>query len=106
MHLLSIGVGRCDEAVALADDGGLAATADGVHEPVSVVVVQNVDETPSAPWHPLFQPLSKVVKRHCYLHDLVYNVGVVCSKQHHLHPSIVNQYSVSGLVLRNSILHH
>ncbi|RWW17257.1 hypothetical protein BHE74_00038335 [Ensete ventricosum] len=35
-------------AVPLADDGGVLAAADGIHHPVGVVIVHNVDEAPSA----------------------------------------------------------
>ena len=84
MYLFGGGVGRSDEAVALADDGGVLAAADGVHEPVGVVIIHNVEETPPAPRHPLHQPLSEVVERHRHLHHLVRRVAVARPEQHHL----------------------
>ncbi|RWW08660.1 hypothetical protein BHE74_00053269 [Ensete ventricosum] len=41
--------GWTHESVALADDGGMLAAADGVHHPVGVVVVHYMEEAPSAP---------------------------------------------------------
>ena len=85
IYLLSVRVRWGNEAIALADDGGMAATADGVHEPVSVVIIDHMHEPEPAPGHPLNQPLSKVVKHNCDLHYLVNGVGIICTKQHHLH---------------------
>lgn len=70
-YLFAGRVRRSDEAIALTDDGWMLATSDGVHEPVSVVVVDDMNETPPAPRHPLHQSLPEVVESHCYLHPLI-----------------------------------
>jgi hypothetical protein len=44
----------CDEAITLADNGRVFATTNSIHAPVSVVIVNNVEETPSASWHSLY----------------------------------------------------
>ena len=52
----------------LIDNGWMAATTNGIHEPVSVVIVNHMDESPSAPWHPLHQSSTEVVEGNCNLH--------------------------------------
>lgn len=56
-------------SVALADDDRMSTTTDSVHVPMGVVVVQDMEEAPSAPGHPLNQSPSKVVERNRDLHD-------------------------------------
>jgi hypothetical protein len=75
-------VGRRDVAVALADDGGGLAAADGVHEPVRVVVVDHVEEAPAAPWHPLHEASAEVVEGDSDLHDLVLGMLVAGAEEH------------------------
>jgi hypothetical protein len=72
----------CYVAVALADDGWRVAAANGVHEPVRVVVVDNVEEAPAAPWHPLHQAPAEVVEGDGDLHDLVLRPGVAGAEEH------------------------
>ena len=84
MYLFSEEVGGSDEAVALADDGRVLAAANGVHEPMGVVIVDDVEEAPSAPRHPLHQSLPEVIERHRHLHHLVPLVAIARPKQHHL----------------------
>lgn len=79
-HLLGGIIWRADESVALADDGRVHAAADGVHEPVSVVVVYDVEEAISAPGHPLHQTSAEVVVGDGDLHLGVLGVGVVGSQ--------------------------
>lgn len=61
----------CDEAITLADNGRVFATTNSIHAPVSVVIVNNVEETPSASWHSLYQSLTKMVERNRDLHKLI-----------------------------------
>jgi len=75
-------VGRRDVAVPLADDGRRLAAADGVHEPVRVVVVDDVEEPPAAPRHPLHEASAEVVEGDGDLHDLVLGVLVAGAEEH------------------------
>jgi len=77
-------VRRSDETVSMAENGRTLATTDRVKLPMSVVIVDNVDETPSDPRHPLHKSFSEMVVSHCDLHLLVIHVVVLCTKQHHL----------------------
>ncbi|KAG2384001.1 uncharacterized protein HKW66_Vig0152360 [Vigna angularis] len=81
--LCSVVVGS-NETVSLAKNSRPCASTNGVHHPVSVIVVKNVEESPSAPWHPLDQSLPEMVECHCYLHDLVLRVRVSRTEQHHI----------------------
>nr|ACL53931.1 unknown [Zea mays] len=83
-HLLGVGVVGGDEAVALADDGGVHVAADGVHDPVRVVVVHHVEEAVAAARHPLHQPAAEVVERHRDLHHRVLRAVVAGAEQHHV----------------------
>lgn len=58
------------------------AATDGVHEPVGVVVVDDVEETPSAPWHSLHQSFAEMVEGDGHLHDRVALIRVACTEQH------------------------
>jgi len=51
---------------------------------MSVVVVNDVDVSISAPWHSLYQSLAKMVKSNCNLHLLVLRVAITCTEKHHL----------------------
>lgn len=84
MHLLSGLIWWADKSVALADDGGVLAAADGVHEPVGVVVVDDVEEAEPAPGHPLHQPSAEVVVGDGDLHFGVLGVGVAGAQKDHL----------------------
>lgn len=77
-------VRRSDETVSVAQNCRTLATSDRVKLPMSVVIVDNVDETPPDPRHPLHKPFTKVIVSHCDLHPLVILVVVLCTKQHHL----------------------
>lgn len=84
LYLLGIVIGRSSVAVALAIDGRVTATTDGIHFPLREIVVNNVDIAPPAPWHPLHQLLPEVIERNRYLHPRVRQVVVAVPKQHHL----------------------
>ena len=71
-------------SVALADDGRMCTTANGIHVPVGVVVVHNMEEAPSAPRHPLNQSPSEVVECNRDLHYFIRGVTITCAEQHHL----------------------
>lgn len=75
---------RCKEPVTLADDGRVHVSTNSIHYPMGVVIVHHVEESKSAPWHPLNQSLPKVVEGHRNLHDLVLRMAVTCTEQHHL----------------------
>lgn len=79
-YLLTIWIQGGNETIALADDGGVLAPTDGIHEPMSVVIVDHMNEAPPAPRHPLDQPLPKVVERHRYLHACIIRVAVAPPK--------------------------
>jgi hypothetical protein len=82
-HLLRGQVGRRDVPVALADDGGGLASADGVHEPVRVVVVHHVEESPPASancsllftTHQLPKLYKMLIKTYC---TLAFSARVLC----------------------------
>lgn len=84
-YLFRVSVVGGSEAVALADDGRVSASADGVELPVRVVVVDDVDESPPCPRHALDEPNAESVEGDRHLHDRVLGVGVVRSQEHHLH---------------------
>jgi hypothetical protein len=52
-YLFSIAIVRGCESVTLAYNGRVFAPSNGIHFPVSVVIVKYMDKTISAPWHPL-----------------------------------------------------
>jgi len=82
--LLSLGVGWSNESVTLTYDGGTLATSNGIHYPVGVVVVDEVEESPSASRHSLDQSLSKVVVRYCDSHILIPRVCIACTKKQNM----------------------
>ena len=86
--MLRILIGGSAVSVALADDGGICATAHSVHFPVGVIVVYDMEKPPSAPRHPLNQLLTKMVERKCDLQYCISRVSVTCAKQHGLHARI------------------
>lgn len=74
-----------------------------------------MDESPSAPWHPLHQSPAKMVEGNCNLHYLVARVAIACTKQHHLnqphqtlnyvpHSSLENWINILQSI--SSILHN
>uniref|UniRef100_A0A453NRK3 Uncharacterized protein n=1 Tax=Aegilops tauschii subsp. strangulata TaxID=200361 RepID=A0A453NRK3_AEGTS len=77
-------VGWCSVAVPLAEDGGRAAASDGVHEPVGVVVVDDVEEAVAAARHPLHQASPEVVEGDGDLHHLVLRLVVAGAEEHHV----------------------
>lgn len=84
-YRLSVGVARrCNVSVALANNGRVLASTNGVHVPMSVVVVNDMDVPITAPWHSLYQSLAKMVESNCNLHLLVLRVAIACTKKHHL----------------------
>ena len=83
-YLFSSQVWRSDESITLTDNSRTAATTNGIHEPVSVIIVNHMDESPSAPWHPLHQSPAEMVESNCNLHYLVAWEAIACTKQHHL----------------------
>jgi hypothetical protein len=70
------------EPVALADDGGVHVAADGVHAPVRVVVVDDVEEAVAAARHPLHEVFAEVVEGDGDLHDLVLGEAVAAAEEH------------------------
>ena len=52
-YLFSINVVRGNESVALTNNGRMLATTNGIPVPLSVVIINHMDKTISAPWHPL-----------------------------------------------------
>ena len=60
-----VGWGRI--AVTLTINSRVTATANRIHFPLSKIVVNHMDITTSTSWHPLYQFLSKVIKRNGYL---------------------------------------
>lgn len=65
-------------------DGWVGAPTDGVHLPVGVVVVDDVEVTVSAPWHSLDEAGTEVVEGNRDLHYLVLFVRITMPQQHHL----------------------
>ena len=61
----------CNEAVTLADNGRMFAATNSIQAPMSVVVVNNMEETPSASWHSLYKPLAKMVECNRDLHKMI-----------------------------------
>lgn len=53
IYLLGVRIWRCNVTVTLADDGGMTAATNCIHKPMRIVVVNDMDKPPSAPWHPL-----------------------------------------------------
>lgn len=87
-YLFGIGM-ICDEAVTLADNGGVAASSNSVHFPVCVVVVNNMDVTKSGSRHSLYQSLSEMVERYRHLHFRVQCEAVGCAEKHHLQHTLL-----------------
>nr|GMC72917.1 hypothetical protein Iba_chr03bCG16030 [Ipomoea batatas] len=83
-HLLGVWINRRNIAVALAVDGGVCTTADSIHLPFSVIVVDHVYISSPAPWHPLHTPFPKVIKHDANLHAGVRHVSVFVSEEHDL----------------------
>lgn len=73
-----------NESITLTDNGRVATTTNRIHEPVSIVIVNHMNESPSASWHPLHQSPPEVVEGNCDLHYRVTSVAVACTEQHHL----------------------
>lgn len=84
---------RSNEPVTLADDGRVHVTTNCIHYPLCVVIVHNMEESKSAPWHSLNQSLPEVVEGERYLHVLVLGVGIFCPEQHRL----IGQYNMSDV---------
>lgn len=68
----------------MAVDGGLCASTNCIHLPVSVVIVHHMEIPMSTPWHPLNETSSKMVVSNGYLHLLVSYIRVTVSQQHDL----------------------
>lgn len=83
-HLLVIDIVRRNVPVAFAYDGGILTPADGIHYPMGIVVVHDVEETQPAPWHSLYKTFPVVIESNCDLHFLIWLVLVTCTEQHHL----------------------
>lgn len=77
-------VGGRGVAIALAVDGGVSATADGIHLPLREIVVDHVDVAAPAAGHTLHQRLTEVVERNSDLHTRVRQVLVVVAQKHNL----------------------
>lgn len=67
-YLFGKRIWRGDEAIALAKDGRVLASTDGIHEPVSIIIVKYMYKTPSRSRHSLFQSLSEVIETKGDLH--------------------------------------
>lgn len=69
-YLLCKGVGWSSVSVALAVDSGLCTSTNGIHLPVSVVVVHHMEISMSTPAlfivHVLWAPYNKLVLHFCY----------------------------------------
>lgn len=76
MYLFSRLVRRSNEPVALANYGRVLAATNGIHKPMSVVVVDDMEKSPPAPWHPLNQPLPEMVESQSYLHHFILRVTI------------------------------
>lgn len=83
--MLWIHQGGSNVSVALANNGRMCTTTHSVHLPLGVVVVDNMEKPPSAPWQPLNQSPPEMVERHCHLHDCITRVRITCAKQQRLH---------------------
>lgn len=83
-HLFSIVIEGCNVAVPLAINGGIPTSPNGVHLPLSKIVVDHMYVPSSAPGHPLHQLLAEVVEGYGNLHARVWQVGVAVAQQHHL----------------------
>lgn len=70
MYLLSTRIGWCSEAVILTINSRASTSSNCVHSPLKVVVVHHMNVSPPYPWHPLHEPLSKLVQsyRHLFQH--------------------------------------
>lgn len=66
--LLGIAIGRSSVAVALAVDGGISTTPNGIHLPLSEIVVDDVDVASPAPGHPLDELGTEVIEGYGDLH--------------------------------------
>ena len=62
----------------------MLASADCVHLPVSVIVVEDVEESPPAPRHSLNQPPAEMIECDSDLHDRVFAAGIMGAEEHHL----------------------
>lgn len=67
-HLLSIRVIAGLETITLADNGWMRTATNRVHLPMRVVIIDNVEKSPPAPWHPLNQSLPEPIESNCHLH--------------------------------------
>jgi hypothetical protein len=112
LYLLSERVRRSKVAVALAVDGWLRAAPNGVHLPVGVVVVHNVEVAVPAPWHSLNEAFAEMVEGYCHLHRLVLHIGVTVAKEHHLHQfhrlmrNPAMQFHRKGLVMHVTVRYY
>ena len=75
---------RSNEPVTLADDSRVHVTTNSIHHPMCVVIVHNMEEPKSTPWHSLNQSLPEVVEGQRYLHVLVLDVFIIRPEQHRL----------------------
>jgi len=51
---------------------------------MSVIVVNDMEEPKSTPWHPLNKAFPKMVECHCDLHFVVLDEVVLCTEEHNL----------------------
>ena len=83
-YLPSSRVWRRYEPIPLAYNRWMLAPTNCIHQPMSIVIINHMEEPPSAPWHSLHQPFTKMVKCHGHLHDGVPLIWITCTKQHHV----------------------
>lgn len=53
-YLFKINVIWCNKLISLANNGRMHASSNGIQLPVGVVIVNHMEETPSASWHSLY----------------------------------------------------
>lgn len=84
-----------DISIALADDGGMAASTNGIALPMSVVIVNYMEISKSAPRQSLHQSLPKMVESYCHLHFVVISGHFRCTKEQCLHHIYIYIYNKS-----------
>lgn len=78
-----VGIG-CDESISTANDGGIHASAHGVHTPAIVQVVGDVHVSEANPRHALVAVWPEPVVHNSDPHLLVGNVAIAMAQQHDL----------------------
>lgn len=74
----------CQKPIALAVDGWRGTATNGIHFPMSIVIIHHMKIPMSTSWHPLNKPFSKMVEGNGDLHVLVLCVGITVAQEHDL----------------------